>query len=97
MHSLDLGMHTIQHPFLIVVLACPLAFVLLVFWNYRGIRIEVATENLLIYYGFSNGKRILIGDTVSRDACLYVYNVRQRVFYTLFSRFWCEGWNCEGW
>ncbi len=55
----------IQHPFLIVVLASPLAFVLLVFWNYRGIQTEVATESLLIYYGFFNRKRILIGDTVS--------------------------------
>jgi len=55
----------IQHPFLIVVLESPLAFVLLVFWNYRGIRIKVTTESLLIYYGFFNRKRILIGDIVS--------------------------------
>lgn len=55
----------IQHPFLIVVLASPLAFVLLVFWNYRGIRIKVTAQNLLIYYGFFNRKRILIGDIVS--------------------------------
>ena len=55
----------IQHPFLILVLASPLAFVLLVFWNYRGIRIKVTTESLLIYYGFFNRKRILIGDIVS--------------------------------
>ena len=55
----------IQHPFLIVVLTAPLAFVLLVFWNYRGIRIKVTTENLLIYYGFFNHKRIPIGDIVS--------------------------------
>jgi len=55
----------IQHPFLIVVLASPLAFVLFVFWNYRGIRIKMTTENLLIYYGFFNHKRIPIGDIVS--------------------------------
>jgi len=55
----------IQHPFLIVVLASPLAFVLFVFWNYRGIRIKVTTESLLIYYGFFNHKHILIGDIVS--------------------------------
>ena len=54
-----------QHPFLIVVLASPLAFVLFVFWNYRGIRIKVTTESLLIYYGFFNRKRILIVDVVS--------------------------------
>jgi len=55
----------IQYPFLIVVLASPLAFVLLVFWNYRGIRIKVTAQNLLIYYGFFNRKRILIWDIVS--------------------------------
>jgi hypothetical protein len=55
----------IQYPFLIVVLTAPLAFVLLVFWNYRGIRIKVTTENLLIHYGFFNRKRIPVGDIVS--------------------------------
>jgi hypothetical protein len=56
---------SIQHLFLIVVLASPLAFVLLVFWNYRGIRIKVTAKNLLIHYGFFNHKRIPIGDIVS--------------------------------
>jgi hypothetical protein len=55
----------IQYPFLIVAFASPLAFVLLVFWNYRGIRIKVTTENLLIHYGFFNRKRIPIVDIVS--------------------------------
>jgi len=55
----------IQHPFFIVVLASPLAVVLLVFWNYRGIRIKVTAKKLLIYYGFFNRKRISIGDIVS--------------------------------
>ena len=58
----------IQHPFLIVILASPLAFVLLVFWNYRGIRTKVTTESLLIYYGFFNRKRILLGDIVSCES-----------------------------
>jgi len=55
----------IQYPFLIVVLASPLVFVLLVFWNYRGIWIKVDAKNLLIYYGLFNRKRILIEDIVS--------------------------------
>jgi hypothetical protein len=55
----------IQHPFLIVVLTAPLAFVLLVFWNYRGIRIKATSKNLLIYYGFFNHKHIQIVDIVS--------------------------------
>ncbi|MDH5495762.1 MAG: PH domain-containing protein [Candidatus Bathyarchaeota archaeon] len=40
-------------------------FVLLGLWNYRGIRIKVTTESLLIYYGFFNRKQILIEDIVS--------------------------------
>ena len=55
----------IQYPFFIVVLASPLAFVLLVFWNYRGIRIKVTAKKLLIYYGFFNRKHIPIVDIVS--------------------------------
>jgi len=55
----------IQYPFLIVAFASPLAFVLFLFWNYRGIRIKVTTETLLIHYGFFNRKRIPIGDIVS--------------------------------
>jgi len=55
----------IQHPFLIVAFASPLAFVLLLFWNYRGIRIKVTTKSLLIYYGLFNRKCILIADIVA--------------------------------
>jgi hypothetical protein len=55
----------IRHPFLIVVLASPLAFLLFLFWNYRGIRIKVTAKKLLIYYGFFNRKHIPIVDIVS--------------------------------
>jgi hypothetical protein len=55
----------IQYPFLVVALASPLAFVLFLFWNYRGIRIKVTPESLLIHYGFFNRRRILIRDIVS--------------------------------
>ena len=34
----------VQIPFLIVVLASVLAFVLFVFWNYRGIQIQVTNN-----------------------------------------------------
>ena len=54
-----------QHPFLIVVLASPLAFVLFLFWNYRGLQIQVTNKELLANYGFFNRKRILIGDIMS--------------------------------
>ncbi len=55
----------IQNPFLIVVLASVLAFVLFLFWNYRGIRIKVTRKKLLIYYGFFNCKHIPIADIAS--------------------------------
>jgi len=55
----------IQHPFFVVVLASPLAVVLLVFWNYRGIRIKVTAKKLLVYYGFFNRKHIPIIDIAS--------------------------------
>ena len=55
----------IRNPFLIVVLASPLAFVLFIFWNYRSIRIKVIAKMLLIYYGFFNHKHIPIVDIVS--------------------------------
>jgi len=55
----------IQHPFLIVVLASPLVFVLLAFWNYRGMQIKVDSKYLLICYGVFNRKHILIVDIVS--------------------------------
>ena len=55
----------VGHPFLIVVLTSPLAFVLLAFWNYRGIRIKVTNKSLLIYYGFFNRKHISVVDIIS--------------------------------
>ena len=55
----------VQYPFLIVVLASILAFVLFLFWNYRGIEIKVTSNKLLVHYGFFNHKRIPIEDIVS--------------------------------
>jgi len=55
----------IQNPFLIVVLVSPLAFVLFLFWNYRGIQIQVTNKELLISYGFFNQKHIPISNIVS--------------------------------
>jgi len=55
----------IQIPFLIVVLVSPLAFVWFVFWNYRGIQIQVTNKELLINYGFFNHKHISISNIIS--------------------------------
>lgn len=54
-----------QIPFLIAVLVSPLAFVLILFWNYRGIQIQVTNKELLISYGFFNHKHIPISNIVS--------------------------------
>jgi len=54
-----------ENPFLIVLLASPLAFVLFLFWNYRGLQIQLTNKELLANYGFFNRKRILTGDIVS--------------------------------
>jgi len=55
----------IQIPFLIVALASVLAFVLILFWNYRGIQIQVTNNELSINYGFFNRKHIPISNIVS--------------------------------
>ena len=55
----------IQNPFLIVVLVCPFAFVLFLFWNYCGIQIQVTNKELSIRYGFLNHKHIPISNIVS--------------------------------
>lgn len=55
----------IQHPFLIVIFMSPLAFVLFVFWNYRGIQIQVTNKELLVCYGFFNRKHTSIVDIES--------------------------------
>ncbi len=55
----------IQHPFLIIVLSSVVAFVLFLFWNYKGIRIQVSNKKLLINYGIFNRKSIPLEDIVS--------------------------------
>jgi len=55
----------IQHPFLIIVLSSVVAFVLFLFWNYKGIKIQVSNKKLLIKYGIFNRKSIALEDIVS--------------------------------
>jgi hypothetical protein len=55
----------IQHPFLIVAFASPLAFVLFLFWNYRGVKIQLSNKDLLVSYGIFNQKSIRLEDIVS--------------------------------
>jgi len=41
------------------------AFLLLVFWNYRGIKIQISSDKLLVVYGLFNRKTFLLKDIVS--------------------------------
>jgi len=52
----------LQNPFLITVLASTLLFL---FWNYRGIQIQVTVKELIINYGFFNHKHIPISNIIS--------------------------------
>ncbi len=42
-----------------------LAVILFSFWNYRGIKIQIGTDKLLVVYGFFNRKTFLLKDIVS--------------------------------
>ena len=42
-----------------------LAFLLLIFWNYRGLHITINDENLLVTYGRFDKKSFLLKDVVS--------------------------------
>ena len=55
----------VQNPFLIVILASALAFVLFMVWNYRGIQIQVTNKELSISYGFFNRRHIPISNIVA--------------------------------
>jgi hypothetical protein len=55
----------IQHPFLIIALSSVVAFVLFLFWNYKGIKIQVGNKKFVVNYGIFNRKSILLEDIVS--------------------------------
>jgi len=52
-------------PFLFAVSASAAAFLLFLFWNYRGIQIKVTEKELQVRYGVFNNKRIPLKDIVS--------------------------------
>ena len=55
----------IQNHLFLVIIAVPLAFVLTLYWNYRGIQIRITSKELAIGYGFLNRKRIPMSNIVS--------------------------------
>jgi uncharacterized membrane protein (Fun14 family) len=54
--------YALQNLFWIVIPTSALAFLLLLFWNYRGIRIQLNTEELRVNYGILNRKSIPLKD-----------------------------------
>jgi uncharacterized membrane protein YdbT with pleckstrin-like domain len=54
-----------QNLLLVILLSTLTAFLLLSFWNYRGIQIEVNDKRLLVSYGIFNCKSIPLEDVVS--------------------------------
>ena len=57
--------YVFQNLFWIAVPTSVLAFLALLFWNYRGIRIQLNTEELLVNYCVLNRKSITLEDIVS--------------------------------
>ena len=53
-----------QNLFWILVPVAALAFLLLLFWNYRGIEIRLSNKELLVNYGILNRKSIPLEDVV---------------------------------
>jgi hypothetical protein len=49
----------------VVIIAVPLAFVVTVYGNYRGIQIRITSNELVIHYGFLNRKHISTSNIVS--------------------------------
>ena len=56
---------SIEDVFGIGVAWAVLALVLFLFWNYRGIRIQISSDRLFVYYGLFNQKSILLEDVAS--------------------------------
>jgi hypothetical protein len=51
--------------FLILILGPVIVFLLLLFWNFRGINIQLSGKELLVHYGIFNRKSIPVADVVS--------------------------------
>jgi len=56
---------SVPDPLFAVVLALPLVFVLSMFGNYRGVRIRITSQELVVSYGILNRKRIPISEIAS--------------------------------
>ena len=51
---------SIGNPLFAVIFAFPLIFLLMMYANYRGLKIKITSKELIIRYGFLNHKRVAI-------------------------------------
>jgi hypothetical protein len=58
---------SVRNPSFVVIIAVPLALVLIIYGNYRGVQIRITSSELIIRYGFLNRKRIPMLDIVSYE------------------------------
>jgi hypothetical protein len=56
---------SMRSPLFAVIVAFPLIFLLILFGNYRGVRIRITSKELIVTYGIFNRKRILISEIAS--------------------------------
>jgi len=56
---------SVRNPLFVVIIAVPLAFLLTVYWNYRGIQIRITSKDLIVRYGFLNRKHVSMLNIVS--------------------------------
>jgi hypothetical protein len=58
---------SVQNPSFVVIIAVPLVFVLILYGNYRGVRIRITSSELIVRYGFLNRKHISMSNIVSYE------------------------------
>ncbi len=56
---------SIQNPLFAIIISFPLIFLVILYRNYRGVRIKITSKELIVRYGILNHKRIAISDIVS--------------------------------
>jgi hypothetical protein len=56
---------SIHNPLFAVIISFPLIFLLILYGNYRGVRIRITSKELIVSYGILNRKRIPISDIAS--------------------------------
>lgn len=55
----------IRNPPLAAVVAIPIAFLLVMYGNYRGIKVRITRNELTIHYGLLNRKHVQVSEIVS--------------------------------